>query len=245
MTERSPHSSSTDRRASPLAVIGAAGLVALAIFFGVLGPQINNRGNVILGPSLEELLSGSLDYYDRERTALRPIAMDEGVDADSIRAELLRRFDERATYIEFDDSGFMPIRVDTPESPNQAEDSALVVLYAPADEVVRRDRVTALIYIDDSQRRIAEDRFGVPMVMESGVVYRSRLGGAEPGQDVWAASWYEGSVLHVLLAESIDQLEGMLESINQTSPSELDRSEVSGTIAGPAFDPPLAQRNLA
>ena len=243
MTDQSPPSRSSNRRASPLAVIGAVGLVGVAIFFGILGPQINNRGNVILGPSLEELLAGSLDYYDRERTALRPISMGSGLDADSVRTELLRKFDDRATFIDFDDSGFKPIQLDTLESPGQTDDSVLVVLYAPIDRLTRQDRVTALIYIDDSQRRIAEDRFGVPMVMESGVVYRSRLGGSKPGQDVWSASWYEGSVLHVLLAESIEHLEGMLGSINQAPSLAPGRSEVTGTIAGSGFDPhPLQVR---
>jgi hypothetical protein len=245
MTEQTTHSRSSDRRASPLAVIGAIGLVALAIFFGVLGPQINNRGNVILGPSLDELLSGSFDYFDRERTALRPIAMVAEVDVDSIRTELLRRFDDRAAYIEFDDSGFKPIQLDTLQPTDQTDQSMLVVLYAPIDELIRQNRFTALIYIDDSQRRIAEDRFGVPMVMEPGVIYRSRLGRAEPGQDVWSASWYEGSVLHVLLAESAAQLENMLGSVNKAPSIEPDRSEVSGAIAGSAFDPSLLQGRLA
>ena len=245
MTDQSSTSSrSSNRRASPLAVIGAVGLVAVAIFFGVIGPQINNRGNVILGPSLEELLAGSLDYYDRERTALRSISMETGFDADSVRTELLRKFDDRATYIDFNDSGFQPIQLDTLESPGQTDASVLVVLYAPADELIRQDKVTALIYIDDSQRRIAEDRFGVPMVMESGVTYRSRLGGSRPGQDVWSASWYEGSVLHVLLADSIEHLEDMLGSINPVPSVAPDRSEVTGTIAGSGFDPHAPQGRL-
>ena len=84
----------------------------------------------------------------------------------------------------------------------------------------------------------------MPMVMESGVVYRSRLGGSRPGQDVWSASWYEGTVLHVLLAESLDHLEDMLGSINQIPSVAPDRSEVTGTIAGSGFDPHSSQGRL-
>lgn len=216
-------------RLSPFAVVGALSLVGLAVFFGLLGPQISDRGNVVLGPALEELLAGSSGYFQRERTELRMTTLSTSVPPDDIRRELLRRFDERAGFLDLGASGHRPIRIDTLEWMDPSQGDVIVVLYGSGNGRVRDGHLAALIYIDESKRRIAEDRFGVPMVMEPGLVYRSRIGGGEPGRDAWAAAWYEGTVLHVLLAESCDRLEEMLDSIERASDEE---ARPSGAIAG-------------
>ncbi len=244
MTDKPIHPNRVVRRASPFAVVGAFGLVALSIFFGLLGPQINNRGNVILGPSLDELLTGSLGYYQRERNELRMVALTPAVDPDSIRKELLRRFDDRAKYLDLSGCGYAPVHLDTLESLVPGEEDVVMVLYGADEQRSGEEQVTDLIYFDESHRRIAEDRFGVPMVMEPGAIYRSKVGGSEPGRDAWTASWYEGSVLHVLLAESVDRLEALLGSINQANPGDSDWSELSGPIAHSGLDPSLLQARL-
>ena len=233
------------RRASPLAVVGAFGLVGLAIFFGLLGPQIQNRGNVVMGPSLDELLLGSLGYYDRERLELRMIAMAPDIDPDDVRSELLRRFDERASYLDLATSGYSPFQLETFDSMGRAEENVVVVLYGKGARRPGDGMVAALLYIDESQRRIAEDRFGVPMVMEPGVVYRSRVGSSEPGRDAWSASWYEGAMLHVLLAESFEQLEALLGSINESIPEDSASTDPVGSLARSGLDPVRLQDRLS
>jgi hypothetical protein len=241
MNDHGRYNSISRQRASPWAILGAFGLIGVAVFFGVFGPQISDRGNLILGSTLSDLLPGTVHLYEIESREMRYVRNDEleSVPASEIEGELLRRFDDRADYFDLESAGFVPVLLDSKVQLTQIPEGlqALSVVYVDRLGGLTAGGPAILVYIEDQQHRIAHDRFGIPMRMVPGVVYRFQINGSQLGQHVWSASWYEGSILHVLMADSVDTLDLLLEAARQDDDDPEAEPGIALGISGSRLDP--------
>ena len=204
-------SQSTLQRASPFAIVGAFALVGVAIFFGIFGPQIGDRGNLIVESTLGGVLRSSVDYYQRERFQLEFGTTLPGPDSDVIRTELEERFAGEARYLDLSPLGLRPVGIDG-SMPGAESGPRYAVVHRTRPAGDGTSKCAAVIYVKDPRPRIAHDDFGVPRVMERGEVYRFQITGST-FQSSWSAAWYEGEVLHLLIAESEDVLDQILQVV--------------------------------
>ena len=206
-------SESRFQRASPFAIVSAFALVGVAIFFGVFGPQIGNRGNLVVESTLSGVLRSSVDYYQRERFQLEFGMAVPVPGSDAIRRELDERFAGQARYLDLSALGLRPVGIDSslPEAGVETGPRyAVIHRTKPASD--GSSKCAAVIYVKDARPRIAHDDFGVPEVMGRGEVYRFQITGST-FQSSWSAAWYEGAVLHLLIAESEDVLDQILQVV--------------------------------
>ena len=196
-------------QASPFAVVGAFALVGVAIFFGIFGPQISNRGNLVIESTLGQVLQNSVDYYQRERFQFQFGLVKAAPERSSILGDLDRRFKGEARYLDLSSLGLEPVGVDSGPL-GEGGEARYAVIHRTRPAADGSSKCVAVIYVQDNQRRIAHDEFGVPAVMRTDEIYRFQISGTS-SQPSWSATWYEGPVLHVVIAESEDVLDQILQ----------------------------------
>lgn len=236
MSPTDRHSQVEQRKASPLAVLGALGLVAVAVAFGVLGPQINDRGNVIVGAMLDGLLQDVTLLYERDQfKALFDPEGGERPTVAMIEKELFRRYGDRAVYVDFAFEGFEPVSLDSRVQLEGFDAEAVGVTYEDVSTSSDGSSVAVLLYIEDPHPRITRDEFGVPLSMVQGQVYvRATMSGR--GTVIWSASWYDGSVTHVLVTGANETLIGLIKSMGVSDVQDANSRLIATFEQTPRFD---------
>lgn len=219
------------RRASPLAIIGALGLVALAVAFGVLGPQIRDRGTMVYGVSLDLVLSDGIRAYERdyEKSMFRNRSSRENVPSvEQIDDALARRFGNNVTHLDLEPGGLTPIALE-PDVPLKGLDmKGLSVVYEGATTKTSDMSIVMLLYVDDPHPLVTRDEFGMPISMVSGQVY-FQVTDTRSGFEVWSATWHDGGVLYVLMASTKEMLDGLVETLGVSDVEEADERAIASS----------------
>ena len=224
-----------ERNASPLAVLGAIGLVMLAIGFGVLGPQIRDRGNIISGIMLTDVLEDSAGLFVRGSQRVLYSREHERVSTSEMQGTLVDRYGDEIDFVDLLPERFAPALIESEVGFEGMNQSGIAVGYAEDDAFRGSGETAMLLYLGETTPLVARDAFGVPASMIEGHVYLKSTRTAT-GVPVWSAAWHEGSLIRILFATDEDTLFELLESMG-ISDQESGKSDSMALFAGnPGLD---------
>lgn len=234
----SPHersSRSEQRRANPLAVLGALGLVAIAIAFGVLGPQISDRGSMVFGISLDTVLREAAATYEHDRDRASFGRWGDAPTVAMIDDVLARRFMGRATYQDLGIEGLEPIWLDPRVLMEGLSTEGVSVTYAGVTPGTGDMAVLMLLYAEDTHPLITQDTFGTPLSMVQGHVYVRTINTGS-GMEVWSASWHDAGVLYVLMAPTGEMLSESIKALGVSDVEDVIQRAIASSGRTSEFD---------
>ena len=169
------------------------------------------------------------------------------IESGVIELELLRLFNDQAGLLDFTAAGFEPVQYDSGVRLDDFGNGpdACAVVYADMESSAPASTTVLLLYVADGRLRVAHDRFGIPMMMVPGEIYRSPVIASPSGEEIWTAAWYEGPVLHVLLAGSSELLDLLLKAGGQDDDVPLSDPDLARLMPDFRLVPPPQQGRLS
>ena len=228
------------RRINPFAIAGVLGLVLTSITMGILGPQVNRRGNLAVGVPLIELLTQVEEIFYREERAAQSTrgALSRSISQSTVELAMSEQLGPNESPPDLTEVGFAPIRIDESVRIEDVNQTGIAVVYERM-QATESDRATdssgivlflSIPFIGNVENLYARDDLGVPASIESGALYVRRISVLR-GPDLWSATWRVGSVLRVLVAPNEQLFDMVMELLELSEPKEGHGSRIASGFA--------------
>ena len=235
MTANGYKSPRSHPRPSAVAIIGVLGIVIFSVGLGVLGPQIVRRNSMEVGLPLSTLLDKVHVFYQTEEFLRFRSSLDRNRESDSedlpedaeVREALESMFGNDRAFLPIDSPNLRLVAVQRDVEIDLFDQPGLAVIYQEQlpDQSQVRAANTMVLYMphrDGLQDLFARNEFGVPELLERGELVLRRI--SQGGVETWIIFWYDGELMHFLIAPSEQMIDRILDNTGLPEPVEASSS---------------------